>query len=65
MDLTFGTTAAQVNHDAKVDWLELNETGKKLLFRDKRSRLHLFDLEAEAKHTLLAFCTYVQVRKLH
>ena len=37
-DLGFGYALGQVTHDSKIDWVELNETGKKLLFRDKRSR---------------------------
>lgn len=64
MDLTFGTTITTINHDAKIDWLELNETGRKLLFRDKRRRLKLFDLneqdEAVASTALLDHCSYVQ-----
>lgn len=38
MDLVSGVMMAQVNHDSKIDWLELNETGHKLLFRDKKQR---------------------------
>ena len=37
-DLVFGYSLGQITHDSKIDWVELNETGKKLLFRDKRSR---------------------------
>ena len=60
LDLRFGTAAAQVSHDAKIDWLELNETGRRLLFRDKRFRLHLYELESETRVTVLAYSTYVQ-----
>jgi intraflagellar transport protein 172 len=60
MDLMFGTTIAYLNHDVKIDWLELNETGRKLLFRDKQLRLHLFDIPTENKATILNYCTYVQ-----
>lgn len=38
MDLVSGVMMAQINHDSKIDWLELNETGHKLLFRDKKQR---------------------------
>lgn len=38
MDLVSGVLMAQINHDSKIDWLELNETGHKLLFRDKKQR---------------------------
>eukprot|EP00618_Florenciella_parvula_P017071 CAMPEP_0119543784 /NCGR_PEP_ID=MMETSP1344-20130328/54343_1 /TAXON_ID=236787 /ORGANISM="Florenciella parvula, Strain CCMP2471" /LENGTH=1740 /DNA_ID=CAMNT_0007588171 /DNA_START=113 /DNA_END=5335 /DNA_ORIENTATION=- len=51
---------ATVNHDSKVDWLELNSRGNLLLFRDKRRHLHLYDTESQTRHTLLNFCTYVQ-----
>lgn len=40
--------------------MELNETGKKLLFRDKRSRLNLVDVENLTKTSVLNFCTFVQ-----
>lgn len=38
MDLLQGVTICQIGHDSKIDWLELNETGEKLLFRDKKQR---------------------------
>lgn len=44
MDLVSGVTAAAINHDSKVDWLELNPRATHLLFRDKRRQLHLFDM---------------------
>ena len=42
--------------------MELNETGHKILFRDKRRRLNLFNIDTQAKTSLLSYCTYVQVR---
>lgn len=45
-DLITGTPIASVAHDSRVDWLELNARGSLLLFRDKRRRLHLFDVFA-------------------
>ncbi|KAK0403869.1 hypothetical protein QR680_017169 [Steinernema hermaphroditum] len=51
---------AQIVHSAVIDWLELNETATKLLFRDRKSRLTLFDLRDERRSNLLNFCTYVQ-----
>ncbi len=51
--------APQVTHDSKIDWLELNETGRKLLFRDKRSRLNLVDVETLSKTSVLNYCTFV------
>ena len=47
-------------HDSKIDWLELNDTGRKLLFRDKRSRLNLVDVETLEKTSVLNYCTFVQ-----
>ena len=44
----------------QVDWLELNPSGSKLLFRDKNRHLHLFDVATQNKTTLLNFCSYVQ-----
>uniref|UniRef100_A0A3B4BGA9 Intraflagellar transport protein 172 homolog n=1 Tax=Periophthalmus magnuspinnatus TaxID=409849 RepID=A0A3B4BGA9_9GOBI len=60
VDLRGGCTLATISHDSKIDWLELNETGKKLLFTDKKLRLHLFDLASTLKCTLLGFCSFVQ-----
>ncbi len=48
-----------MTHDSKIDWLELNETGRKLLFRDKRSRLNLVDVESLTKTSVLNYCTFV------
>lgn len=61
IDLVYGVTLAHVSHDAKVDWLELNETGHKLLFRDKKQRLMLLDPRSGRKEAILTNCTFVQV----
>lgn len=60
LDLVTSHVLATINHDAKVDWLELNPSGTKLLFRDKHRHLHLYDLATQDKSTLLNFCSYVQ-----
>ncbi|KAJ8355794.1 hypothetical protein SKAU_G00185880 [Synaphobranchus kaupii] len=60
VDLAVGYNLGTVSHDSKIDWLELNETGHKLLFRDKKLRLHLYDMESGLKTTVLSFCSYVQ-----
>ncbi|XP_044146917.1 intraflagellar transport protein 172 homolog [Bufo gargarizans] len=39
VDLVSGYNLGMVTHDTKIDWLELNETGHKLLFRDKKLRV--------------------------
>ena len=41
LDVIMCVLLHQVNHDSKIDWLELNETGRKLLFRDKRLKVTL------------------------
>ena len=49
-----------INHDMKVDFLELNARGNLLLFRDKRRILHLFDVDLQTRFALLNYCSYVQ-----
>lgn len=39
MDLIGGYNIGTVSHESRVDWLELNETGHKLLFRDRKLRV--------------------------
>lgn len=39
VDLVGGYNIGTISHDSKIDWLELNETGHKLLFRDKKMRV--------------------------
>jgi intraflagellar transport protein 172 len=59
-DLSTTTFVAQINHDAKIDFLELNSHANKLLFRDKRRQLYLFNLKTQTKNTLLSYCNYAQ-----
>ncbi|KAL6096181.1 ift172 [Pungitius sinensis] len=60
VDLAGGCILGTISQNSKIDWLELNETGHKLLFRDKKLRLHLYDVDTGTKTTLLNFCSYVQ-----
>lgn len=60
MAATSGVTAGTLNHDCKIDWLELNPHATHLLFRDKKQQLHLFNLLTQERITLLCFCSYVQ-----
>ncbi|XP_047600745.1 intraflagellar transport protein 172 homolog isoform X10 [Lutra lutra] len=60
VDLTGGYNIGTISHESRVDWLELNETGHKLLFRDRKLRLHLYDIESCSKTMILNFCSYVQ-----
>merc|ERR1719453_2269539 len=59
-DLVTGITEATVTHEAKVDWMEMNGRATKLLFRDKRRALHLYDIATQNRSTLLSFSSYVQ-----
>lgn len=59
-DLNNNSQIAVINHDARIDFLELNPSGTKLLFRDKRRQLHLFNIKTQVRSTLLHFCSYVQ-----
>ena len=49
-----------MTHDTRIDWLELNVKGTKLLFRDRSRTLHLYDTTSRTRTTLLNFCSYVQ-----
>ncbi|XP_046993145.1 intraflagellar transport protein 172 homolog [Schistocerca americana] len=60
LDLVSGATIGQLSHDSKINWLELNETGRKLLFRDKKMRLNIFDIPSTTKTSILNYCTFVQ-----
>ncbi|XP_073968518.1 intraflagellar transport protein Oseg2 isoform X1 [Rhodnius prolixus] len=60
VDLVYGMTILQLSHDSKIDWLELNETSHKLLFRDKKMRLSLLDTKSGERQVILSYCTYVQ-----
>eukprot|EP00048_Salpingoeca_helianthica_P023440 m.24360 g.24360 ORF g.24360 m.24360 type:complete len:1745 (-) comp8673_c1_seq1:35-5269(-) len=59
-DFVQAAQVGTIDHDARVDWMELNETGRKLLFRDRRHRLHLYDLATQTRTPILTYCTYVQ-----
>jgi intraflagellar transport protein 172 len=60
VDLAYGTSVAQISHDAKIDFLELNTGANLMLFRDKRHRLHIYDIDLQTRSTLLPFCNYAQ-----
>ena len=60
LDLVTGQATATIQHDASIDWLELNGKANLLLFRDKRRRVVLFNIETQERHTLLQYCDYVQ-----
>ncbi|KAJ3125766.1 hypothetical protein HK098_008226 [Nowakowskiella sp. JEL0407] len=60
MDLISGLNVASINHDVRIDWLELSGKANKLLFRDKKHQLHLYDVASQTRKTLLNYCSYVQ-----
>eukprot|EP00761_Pharyngomonas_kirbyi_P006752 gb/GECH01006760.1/.p1 GENE.gb/GECH01006760.1/~~gb/GECH01006760.1/.p1 ORF type:complete len:1732 (+),score=261.24 gb/GECH01006760.1/:1-5196(+) len=60
LDLVSGLSVATIQHDSKIDWLELNSNGTKLLFRDKQNILHLYSIPSQTRTTLLQHCSYVQ-----
>lgn len=60
LDLVSKSIFATINHDSKIDWLELNTKGTKLLYRDKRRTLNLVDVASTTRITLLQLCSYVQ-----
>lgn len=60
VDLVSNDTLATIAHDYRIDWLELNAKGTHLLFRDKKHRLHLYDIRRQDRTTLLPMCGYVQ-----
>mmetsp|Transcript_26109 Transcript_26109/g.57041 ORF Transcript_26109/g.57041 Transcript_26109/m.57041 type:complete len:1764 (+) Transcript_26109:195-5486(+) len=54
------STLATINHDSRIDWLELNHRGTHLLFRDKKRHLNLYNLQRQERTTLLNYSGYVQ-----
>lgn len=58
-DLSKNMIQATIPHDSKIDYLELNPGGNKLLFRDKRKQLYLYNLKEQKKQSLLNYCKYV------
>merc|ERR1719440_1651816 len=59
-DLYTGLNIATINHESKIDWLEMSEGASHLLFRDKRRQLNLYDIANQNRTTLLSYCSYVQ-----
>lgn len=60
MDLQTNMVRVNINHDSKIDFLELNARANKLIFRDKRRQLYLYNLKTLVKNTLLNYCNYAQ-----
>ena len=60
-DLISGSIISTIQHNHKIDWLELSGKANRLLFRDRKHRLFLHNIETGTSHNLLNYCTYVQV----
>ena len=59
-DLSTQNMLCQINHDSKIDFLELNKNGTKLIFRDRKRHVYLYYVFDQKKVTLLNYCGYVQ-----
>ena len=59
-DITAQQNIATINHESKIDFLELNKNGNKLIFRDRKRHLYLYYIFEKKKITLLNFCGFVQ-----
>jgi intraflagellar transport protein 172 len=59
-DLNTSSIVSQINHDSKIDYLELNANSNKLLFKDKRKQLYIYNLATLSKNTLLPYCTFAK-----
>ncbi|KAK4876609.1 hypothetical protein RN001_009115 [Aquatica leii] len=60
LNLVTGSVLTQISHDSKIDWLELSETGHRLLFRDKKQRLLLVDVLKSEKKCIFSGVSFVQ-----
>ncbi|XP_050351662.1 intraflagellar transport protein 172 homolog [Nymphalis io] len=60
VDLVTGVQLGQWWHEARVDWLELNESGNLLLLRDTRRRLALLRLDTGEKEIIASGVSFVQ-----
>ena len=65
VDLLSGALLAQLSHDTKIDWLELNETGRKLLFRDKRLKVDATLRRTVTNCVLIYSSTFCTTFQLH
>ena len=59
-DMIAKQNISTINHDSKIDYLELNKNGNKLIFRDRKRHLYLYYIFENKKITLLNFCGFVQ-----
>ncbi|CAK1556183.1 unnamed protein product [Leptosia nina] len=60
VDLVTGTQLGHWWHEARIDWLELNESGHLLLLRDTRRRLALLRVDTGDKEIIASGVSFVQ-----
>lgn len=60
VDLISGVQITSWSNDEQVEWLELNETGKRLLYKDKLYRLHLLNILNQDCSIILNFAQFVR-----
>ncbi|XP_060802572.1 intraflagellar transport protein 172 homolog [Amyelois transitella] len=60
VDLVTGIQLGQWWHEARIDWLELNESSELLLLRDTRRRLALLKLQSGDKEIIASGVGFVQ-----
>ncbi|XP_072947774.1 intraflagellar transport protein 172 homolog [Epargyreus clarus] len=60
VDLATGAQVGQWWHEARIDWLELNESAHLLLLRDTRRRLALLRLHSGEKEIIASGVSFVQ-----
>ncbi|KAI3379117.1 hypothetical protein SNEBB_011462 [Seison nebaliae] len=53
-------TIDRISHDSAILWLDLNETSKYLLLKDKRRRLFIYNRDTQEKKLIISLCSFVQ-----
>jgi intraflagellar transport protein 172 len=59
-NLTSGEILLNYTHDLNVEFLDLSKTGDKIIFRDIKKTLYLFNIPEKKKYILLNYCNFVQ-----
>ncbi|KAL3317647.1 hypothetical protein Ciccas_003697 [Cichlidogyrus casuarinus] len=59
-DLTHNRMLHEYTHSREIDWLSLNSTGNKLIFRDKKVTAYLLDVQNGDAVKLVSQCSHIQ-----
>jgi intraflagellar transport protein 172 len=59
-NLTTGEIVLNYSHKLNIEFLDLGKTGDKLIFRDIKKTLYLYNITEGKKYILLNFCSFVQ-----